>query len=442
MPVVYTTTPLTALWPAPKVEIGFASNPLTALSSITWTDVTTQCLGFTTHMGRQHELGTVEASTASILLDNKDRRFDPTNTSSTYSPNVLPMKRVRITAAWNAITYPIYCGFIDGWPLSWPDVTDSYVTLPGTDALKVLNLRFLTASPDAGNVLSGTRIANVLGLINWPPADQSIELGLSYMQYEPVPMTGTALQHLTDIAKSEQGLLFQDPAGVMTFYDRSHLTTTIASTTSQATFGDAGGAELPYVLQGIDPRMDDVDLWNDVQMTATTPANTSVANVTSSDGTVVQVQTLSTPASAHLLQEVQDTTSQTAYGLRSLSMTGLKNVSDDDVANLAAHLLTVYKDPYLRIRQFAVTPHSDPANLYPQVLGRKLWDRITVKRTPPGGGPRFSQDLYIEGIGHKYNKSTGWETTYATSPATLGTQQYLVFDNATNGKFDTGQFSY
>ena len=90
--------------PTCTVEIGFASSALTPLASVVWTDVTTYCLGFDTKLGRQHELNRVEAGTATVRLDNKDRRFDPANTSSPYSPNVLPNKRLRIRATWNSTT--------------------------------------------------------------------------------------------------------------------------------------------------------------------------------------------------------------------------------------------------------------------------------------------------------------------------------------------------
>lgn len=237
------------------------------------------------------------------------------------------------------------------------------------------------------NDFSGARVNRILDAVGWPSADRNVETGLSLLQAEPQP--GNALTSLTNAALAENGLLFQGPDGVLNFFDRSHLVLNAASNASQVTFGDGGGSERPYILSGIAPVMDDLDLWNDVQITAT----------------------------GGVMQQAQDTPSQTSYGTRSLALTGLMLASDNDSLSRAQHDLAIYEAPLMRVRGFTVTPHSDPTNLFPQVLGRALWDRITFKRRPPGGGAAFSQDSIIEGIAHKYAKAAGWETTFALSPA-------------------------
>lgn len=91
--------------PSVAVEVGFAANPLDALSSVAWTlihDSTTaaerRALDIATRGGRNHEMGSFEAGVAAILLDNTDRRFDPTYTAGPYGANVKPWRRVRIRA--------------------------------------------------------------------------------------------------------------------------------------------------------------------------------------------------------------------------------------------------------------------------------------------------------------------------------------------------------
>src|SRR5678815_5562019 len=46
-----------------------------------WTDVSRYLLAFNTKHGKQRQLGTSDAGTCTIRLDNSDRRFDPTHTS-------------------------------------------------------------------------------------------------------------------------------------------------------------------------------------------------------------------------------------------------------------------------------------------------------------------------------------------------------------------------
>lgn len=102
--------------PTIAVAIAFTTNPA---STPSWTDVTTYVAGFTYNRGRSHELENVQAGTASVMLDNRDRRFDPTYASSPYSPNVRPMRRLRIQAVWSAVTYDLFHGYIEAWPLTY-----------------------------------------------------------------------------------------------------------------------------------------------------------------------------------------------------------------------------------------------------------------------------------------------------------------------------------
>jgi len=606
--------------PTCTVEIGFASSALTPLASVTWTDVTEYVLAFNTKMGRQHELNRVEASTADITLNNNDRRFDPSNTSSPYNPNILPMKRIRIRATWNSTTYPIYCGYIETWPMVW-DVTSSTVTIHASDVLgKVLGLNNLqtpyveavladnptayyrfhensgaagaddsapnnyqgtyqgqptlggpgpvtdgassavlfngstsdgiytpvgagvsgtgaftaeclfkstvntwlfrqdvavggwrlmlnpnltfqtynaiatvtlspannfldgnwhhvlatrsgttltlivdgvsigTTSATASNIvqarisigntdadptwsvsmeepafystalsvarglfhsqaaaswandLSGARVNRLLDSIGWPAADRSIEAGNSTLQAEPTP--GNVLTCLQATADSENGLLYQDPTGNIAFLQRTHLWTVATSTVSQATFGDGAG-ELPYVPQGLTPVMDDLDLWNDIQATRT----------------------------GGVMQEAQDLTSQGTYGTRTLTVSNMKVASDLEVIARAQYDLARYKAPLMRLRAFTITPLSDTTNLFPQALGRALWDRVTFRRRPIGGGPAFSQDSFIEGISHTYTKAD-WKTTFALSPADPNGNLYFTLNSATRGLLDTSLLAY
>jgi hypothetical protein len=103
--------------PTPKVEIAFATDPLA--TSPTWTDVSAYVKSIETKRGRSHELGRVEAGVGTLELDDADRRFDPLNTSSPYSPNVLPLKKVRVTLDDTVTQFRVFTGYIERWPLKW-----------------------------------------------------------------------------------------------------------------------------------------------------------------------------------------------------------------------------------------------------------------------------------------------------------------------------------
>src|ERR1035437_499321 len=136
------------------VEVAFANNPLTPIASCTWTDITRYCQTLTTSIGRSHELTRIESGQLAVRLVNLDGRISPFNTSSPYHgpytdgtdttvAGLDPMKRIRVRAVWNSVTYPVWHGFIASWPQVWPNEKTAYVDVTATDALKLLNLRVL-----------------------------------------------------------------------------------------------------------------------------------------------------------------------------------------------------------------------------------------------------------------------------------------------------------
>lgn len=135
-----------------SVELAFTTDPLGVPGA--WTDVTDYVRAFSTRRGRNHELGKTSAGVATITLDNRDRRFDPTYTSSPYYPNVVPMRHVRIRATYLAVTYPVFYGFVEDWGQTWPEPAantqgDAVIEMQAVDAFKVFSMLRLTAYPAA-----------------------------------------------------------------------------------------------------------------------------------------------------------------------------------------------------------------------------------------------------------------------------------------------------
>jgi len=135
-------------YPSAVVEIAFTSSPYVA--SPTWVDVTQYVREITTRRGRSDEQQEFPPGTATVVLDNRDRRFDPLNTASPYWDNVnnktnlVPRRQIRIqavnTVAGVATYWDVYRGYISGWPVSLTDAGfDSTVTLECFDALGLLD---------------------------------------------------------------------------------------------------------------------------------------------------------------------------------------------------------------------------------------------------------------------------------------------------------------
>ena len=129
-------------YPTPKVEIAFDAGPYDPTP--TWTPVTQWVYSMTTDRGRSDDWGDFYGA-ASVTLNNRDRRFDPFNTSSPYwdstnnKTKLLPRRQIRITATFAGVDYPVFRGFVAGWPPVWTDAgRDSTVTLSCFDALGLL----------------------------------------------------------------------------------------------------------------------------------------------------------------------------------------------------------------------------------------------------------------------------------------------------------------
>ena len=135
----------TLTMPTIKVEVAFQKYPKDTVASGDWTDITKYCLGFSSSMGRQHELNQVGPSTATMMLTNQDGRFSSWNTGSPYyyaGAGLTPGHPVRVTATWASVSYPIYSGFVKSYIPTY-GATRATMTLACYDWLALLNLNSL-----------------------------------------------------------------------------------------------------------------------------------------------------------------------------------------------------------------------------------------------------------------------------------------------------------
>lgn len=128
--------------PEVRCEIAFQADPTTATP--TWTDVSAflrLSAGVTCHRGRQYELDQVQPGECQLTLLNDDGRFTPGKLSSPYYPYVIPGRRIRLTAIWAGVEYPLFSGTVDTFPAGWPTrfASRNLVTIRATDHLKQLS---------------------------------------------------------------------------------------------------------------------------------------------------------------------------------------------------------------------------------------------------------------------------------------------------------------
>jgi hypothetical protein len=124
-------------YPTAIVEVAFTDGPYVAYP--TWTAITSYVREITVRRGRASEVENFEAGTATLVLDNRDRRFDPFYTSGPYYGNLLPRRQIRIRATNNSTTYDVFRGYVEGWPVTLTDAGyDSTVTVQAYDTLGLL----------------------------------------------------------------------------------------------------------------------------------------------------------------------------------------------------------------------------------------------------------------------------------------------------------------
>jgi hypothetical protein len=255
-----------------------------------------------------------------------------------------------------------------------------------------------------GTYLSGNtsaqRLATLLEMADWMSDGETFSTATSTVQSVDTE-NKTVLAALKECETADQGRLFCDRSGLVKFISHDAMTTTSTYNTSQRTFGDGTG-ELPYL---------DLEFnYNDQLI-----FNREI--ISRNNGATVTVN---------------DTTSQGQYFIRTDSLSGLINDTDDQITDIARARLATYKQPQLRIDQMTFSPRR-LISMYAATITDDIGTRITVKRRPQGVGSVISKELIIEGISHDIDVSS-WVTTYNLSPAPL---PYLILDDTTFGVMDS-----
>lgn len=384
-----------------------------------WVDITQWVRSWSFRRGANRGNGIglrYEAGTFSCVLNNGDRRFDPTNLTGPYAPGgvttLQPMVRVRLSAVWAGVAYQLWTGLADSWLPDYTQPTWSTTTLTATDAFKVFTGRKRVAVTPVGvGEDSGARTSRVLTSIGWPLEDRVIATGKSVLQ--ATTLEGDALAELQLVQDSELGEFYMDGRGNAVFRNRHATLTETRSNTSQAVFGDAGigAGEIPYASTAIDN--DDVTL-----------ANRVIAAI--AGGTE---------------QVAEDVSSQAQFLIKEYSKTDLLLTADSEALSWAQAILSESRTPELRFAQVTFnvpTPVAVEAT-WPALLGRELGDRVTVIRRPPGGGDPNQRDCWIRGI-EMSSDGADWKTTLPLETTTR--QSFFTIGHPTLGRVGANSIAF
>lgn len=377
---------------------------------VIWVDVSAYTRRVITRRGFGREIGSWETGSATITLDNRDGRFDPDNLSGPYVTSgvtqIRPWRPVRIRAAYAGITYDVFRGYILSWPETFPGMVDAEVTVSCVDEFGLIARFDGYEQPSAGaSEYAGSRIHRILDNASYT-GGRNLDLGRVTMQATTLSQNALTEAKLT--SDSEGGALWPEPDGTVTFENRLALIENTRSNTVQATFGDDPD-ELPYT---------------DI--------------VAEFDGEVMQ-NIVRYARAGSTVQIAADPTSRALYGDHTQgSRSDLVCETDDQVLDLARYHLSIRRDPEKRFTSISLAPTGSPAELFPQVLGRRVRDLVTVNRRP-AGRPDITRDVYIQGVSHTFD-SVDWRTTFDLFSATA--QSAFLSSRYDVATFDFSVFSY
>jgi hypothetical protein len=388
----------------PSVVLRWAPGSKPSQAIQTWVDITSRCREWQWQYGRNDELDTPEPGRGYVLLDNRDRVFDPSNTGGTWYGNIKPRKMFEMQYSYGGTAYPGFIAYARGFPQEWPaNGADATVRVDLVDALSVLNGTDLIVGFSRPEEDTGSRIAAVLDTVGIPDALRDIDTGTVMTAAFDVTDSGvSALSHAQRVTADEDGQLFAAKDGKVTFHNRHRR----LNAASLHTFSDAPSASLRYT-PALQAPFDDTYLWSSIYVSG--PNSTDTAGTATDSSSFADYLQLVRTISSTLPTEPERTA-------------------------LAQYHLNRYKQPALRAAQIEMKGASNPTSLWPVLLDLEISDQITIQRFATGG-TIMTLVQNIEGIGHAARPGGPWVTTVQTSPA--DTNSYWVLESATRGSIDS-----
>jgi hypothetical protein len=123
----------------PNVGVFLAFNASPYEPNPMWTDVTEYVRQIPSIRRARSDDWSTFTGTASLVLNNRDQRFNPFNTLSPYNGWLKPRMQIKIVAVAGENDYNLFRGYVAGWPVDWSEQgLDSTVTIECFDALALL----------------------------------------------------------------------------------------------------------------------------------------------------------------------------------------------------------------------------------------------------------------------------------------------------------------
>ena len=355
-------------------------------------DVSDRLVSLSVSRGRQDALEPVRSGQASVTLRNFDGALDPLNTASPLYPGVEPARTLNIYAD----DIQVFAGIVEDIALGFTPGGDAEVQVTASDGLSVLALaEFPAAGLVVGEEDSGTRITDVLDSdARFWTDGRDIATGDSTLAAGTA--TGTVIEYLNTVARSEGGVVFVGRDGDLVFRNRL-----FAVTETPVTLSDDGT---------------DVDYESLVRQTSGESLRTVA--FAERDGTRL---------------ERESTLGLLRFGFRALDLGTLFLLTDDDVNDRLDFELTLRAQPKPTVREVRV---SQLRATNTDVLGLELGDPVIVEFTPPSVTQLTEPGVALN-LRHDFTIGSGWRTTIGMQPAVLA--GFMILDT---GRLDVDALAF
>lgn len=247
------------------------------------------------------------------------------------------------------------------------------------------------------------RVNWILTQLDWPDGLRNFETGQTLLGAASFKPGDIAWDYMCLLRASEDGRLFVDPEGRLTFRDRYFPYLDTTATVSQFTFTDReAGAAGTAGYSEFEMDLDDELLVN-------------VARFTRRDG-VEQVAT--------------NEASVATYGEAELQLTDLLQNTDPEVMSLAQWAVATKSTPLPRVPAIRVPLHRYTSTAQQQgVFALDIGHRVTIERRPQGVGAAVSLAFLVEGVKHTVGNGEWWVDLYV-SPVPQSTVDLFILDSS------------
>lgn len=380
--------------------------------SESWTDVSAWVISASTSGKFGRDLRIWSSASATVVLNNRDGRFSAENLLGPYVvaglSSIRPGCGIRIKLTYGGVDYPLFKGRVDSWEDTLEEQRGARTGVPkatvkcSDEWAQIANVPGVEVAPAVGaSDTFGARITRLLNAAG-SVSPRSIDVGTSTMQ--ATDMGDDPIQAIELTCDSEGGAAYIAADGTVVARRKYSLVEDTRSTTVQATFGDGGGSEIPWIELDKSP----LDLSNVINLATYTRV-----------GGIQQV--------------FSDITSRSLYGDRGDKNSNINKLvceTDAQALSLAQWAVISHKDPETPIDGLAVDPQCDPS-LMPTLFGLQVRDLVRVIRRPPSATSHIAdRHCFVSGIDVKVEKGVV-DLAFSLESAT----KYLSFSSS---RWDTG----